>query len=548
MVNGVSGKLSGGIAAHASRATFCILLSLLLACSDPQGNAQPEQSVEPQLEFTAVAVVDPEVELGNEPPDESLAPSDESLASLDESLASLDDLLPAEFGALTAPWFGDLDGMAERRVIRVMVISGGPQFFYYNGRPRGMVAEILGLLQGELNVGLNRRLNQVEIVPMPVSRDRLIPALINGQADLVAADLTVTKARSELVDFSVPFARNVDEVVVFAPGEGADVTTVDDLTGRSVYVRKSSSYFEHLTDLNEDLTSRGLKPIQIDAANELLRTQDILEMVNAGLISATVVDSYKASSWSKIYADLHVRDDLVVHAGGEIAWAFRKDSAQLAAVVNDFARGHRQGTLIGNVLINRYMENLDWVRNSTSDKGVDRLRPLFEHFRLSGANNKLDPLMLAAQAYQESDLDHDRQSPVGAVGIMQVKPSTAADRNVGIDDISSPADNIEAGARYMRFLMDRYFSDPEMGEMHRWLFALAAYNAGPARIQRLRKQAAAEGHDPNLWLDNVELIAARKIGRETVRYVRNIFKYYVAYRLSWEDQALRQSLDTGADR
>ena len=249
---------------------------------------------------------------------------------------------------------------------------------------------------------------------MPVSRDRLIAALVSGQADLVAADLTITEARSELVDFSVPFARNVDEVVVFAPSEGDDVASVDDLAGRSVYVRKSSSYFEHLTELNDDLLSRGLAPIRIDAANELLRSQDILEMVNAGLITATVVDSYKASSWSKILSGLRVRDDLVVHAGGEIAWAFRKDSPQLAAVANDFARGHRQGTLIGNVLINRYMENLNWVRNSTSEGGVERLRPLFEHFNASGAENEIDPLMLAAQAYQESELEHDRESPVGA--------------------------------------------------------------------------------------------------------------------------------------
>jgi membrane-bound lytic murein transglycosylase MltF len=265
-------------------------------------------------------------------------------------------------------------------------------------------------------------------------------------------------------------------------------------------------------------------------------------MVNAGLVTATVVDSYKASSWSKILSDLRVRDDLIVHTGGEIAWAFRKDSPQLAAVIDDFARGHRQGTLIGNVLIARYMENLDWVRNSTSDRGVDRLRSLFDHFNTSATKNAFDPLMLAAQAYQESELDHDRESPNGAVGIMQVKPSTAADPNVGIDDISKPSDNIEAGARYMRFLMDRYFADPEMGELQRWLFALAAYNAGPARIQRLRRQAAVEGYDPNLWLDNVELIAARKIGRETVRYVRNTFKYYVAYRLAWEKRELRQSL------
>jgi membrane-bound lytic murein transglycosylase MltF len=515
------------------RLVVAIVSILLAACSDPQETAQPEPSIDLQPEPAAIDI-----------PTSLREPQEDET---DEPLSSLNDLLPEQFHVLTAPWFGDLDGMAERRIIRTLVISGGPQFFYYDGKPRGLVAELLGLLQQELNVGLNRRLDQVEIMPMPVSRDRLISALINGQADLVAADLTITDARSELVDYSVPFARNVDEVVVFAPGKGGGVTSLDDLSGHSIYVRKSSSYFEHLTELNRDLVSRGLEPIRIDTANELLRTQDILEMANAGMVSATIVDSYKASSWSKIFSDMQVREDLVVHAGGEIAWVFRKGSPELAAVINDFARGHQQGTLIGNVLINRYMENLDWVRNSTSDEGVERLRPLLEHFRTSATENDLDPLMLAAQAYQESELNHDRESPAGAVGIMQIKPSTAADRNVGIDDISSPANNIRAGARYMRFLMDRYFSDPEMGEMQRWLFTLAAYNAGPAKIQRLRKQAAAEGHDPNLWLDNVELIAARKIGRETVRYVRNTFKYYVAYRMAWEDRALRQSLGMGAD-
>jgi membrane-bound lytic murein transglycosylase MltF len=474
---------------------IAIGLLLVAACSDPQPGEQPEFEVEtPASNATASTPRTESTELREKP---------------SEALPSLDDLLPEQFGDLTAPWFGDLDGMVERRVIRVLVVSGGPQFFYYNGKPRGMTAELLQLLQEELNVGLDRGLDQVEIVPMPVSRDRLIAAVVEGQADLVAADLTITEARSELVDFSLPFARNVDEVVVFAPGEGDDVLSLDDLAGQSVYVRKSSSYFEHLTELNRDLVDRDLAPIRIELAHELLRSQDILEMVNAGLITATVIDSYKASSWSKILSELRLRDDLVVHAGGEIAWAFRKDSPQLAAVVDDFARGHRQGTLIGNVLISRYMENLNWVRNSTSESGVTRLRPLFAYFNASAAENEIDPLMLAAQAYQESELEHDRESPAGAVGIMQIKPSTAADRNVGIQDISKPSDNIEAGARYMRFLMDRYFADPEMGELQRWLFALAAYNAGPARIQRLRRQAAAEGYDPNLWLDNVELIAAR---------------------------------------
>lgn len=495
---------------------LAILLSLA-ACSDADGVEKPAAA--------PVTTAEP-------PPTskESEAP---------EAKSSLEDLLPERLDVLTAPAFGDLDAMVEYRAIRTLVVPGGPQFFYYQGKPRGMVAELLAMLQQELNASLGRRLDQVEIVPMPVSRDRLIPALLSGQADLVAADLTVTDARSELVDFSVPFVTGVSEIVVFAPGTGDDVQSIDDLAGREVFVRKSSSYFEHLSALNADLQSRGLSPVNIVEANELLRVQDILEMVNGGLVKATVVDSHKATSWSSLLTDMIVREDLVLRAGGNIAWAFRKDSPLLADQVNEFARGHRKGTLLGNVLIERYMGNLKWVSNSTSDHAVERMRPLAELFQSGAEETDLDWLMLVAQAYQESELDNSKVSPVGARGLMQIKPSTAAGKHIGIDDISEPADNIRAGAKYMRFLMDRYFADADMDGLQQWLFALAAYNAGPARVRRMRNQAAAEGYDPNQWLDNVEVIAAKEIGRETVRYVRNVFKYYVAYQMTIEDSASR---------
>ena len=514
--------------------TGILLVAVLVvaACNQTASNASP-----PQSETAADGAV-------AEPAEGDVASSAEAPATdvpAEEALSSLDELLPAEFEALTAEWAGDLDGLAERRVIRTLVVAGGPQFFYYRGKPRGMITELLQLFQADINVALDRRLEQVEIVPMPVSRDRLIPALLSGQADLVAADLTITEERQALVDFSIPLVSGVDEIVVFAPGRGAGVATLDDLAGQNLYVRRSSSYHEHLLALNEDFVARGLEPITLTNAHESLRVEDILEMVNAGLVRGTVIDNYKARYWSELLTEMEVRDDLVVHGGGEIAWAFRKGSPQLAAAVNDFVRGHRQGTLVGNVLINRYMENLEWVRRSTSDAGFERLRPLLELFRASGEETGLDPLMLAAQAYQESELDHSRTSPAGAVGIMQIKPSTAADRNVGVGDISTPEENIRAGAIYMRFLMDRYFDDGEMSPIQQWLFALAAYNAGPARIQGIRNQAEKEGLDPNVWHDNVEHIVARRIGRETVRYVGNIFKYYIAYRLAFEQRAERQS-------
>jgi len=507
---------------------FSILI-LVLACS-PAESPDREEPV-------GVSATKPHVETLLPPTEE------EEQTAPEEELSSLQDLLPGHFAVLTEPWSGDLDGMTDRRAIRVLVVSGGPQFFYYRGRPRGIMVELLVRFRASLNESLGRGLDAVEIVPMPVSRDRLIPALLAGQADLIAADMTITEQRSELVDFSTPLVRSVDEVLIFRPGSSAGISSIDDLAGRSVYVHESSSYFEHLTVLNAEFSERGLDPIHIQPAHELLRTQDIVEMVNAGLVDATVLDSFRANYWKQIFADIEVRDDITVNKGASIAWAFRKDSPQLAEAVNEFVHEHRQGSLIGNILLKRYLADAEWIRDATNDVSLERLRPFLDLFQSGAEIAELDPLMLIAQAYQESELDHSKVSPAGAVGIMQIKPSTAADKNVGFDDISGMADNIDAGATYMRFVMNRYFAGEEMDELHQWLFGLAAYNAGPARIQRIRRQAASEGYDPNLWLENVELVAARQIGRETVNYVRNIFTYYVAYRMAWEERRLRQMLD-----
>jgi len=448
------------------------ILSILLlaaACSPkgspdsrpPGDDALPEQSVETE-------------DARSESPDPTV-PID--------SLPSLEDLLPEQFDVLTRPWQGDLDGMAERRAIRVLVVSGGPQFFYDRGKPRGITAELLDKFRQSVNEKLHRGLDAVEIIPMPVSRDRLIPALLAGKADLIAADMTITERRSKEVDFSIPMAKNIDEVLVFSSGTSQGIDSLDDLAGQAVYVRKSSSYFEHLTTINEDFANRGLDIIQIQAANELLRTQDIVEMLNAGLINATVLDSFRAKYWKQVFPNIEVREDIAVSTGTDIAWVFRKDSPQLAETVNEFVHRNRQGTLLGNILLKRYLRDAQWVLNATSDVRLKQLRPLFEVFREGATIAGLDPLMLVAQAYQESGLDHSKVSPVGAVGIMQIKPSTAADRNVGFDDISSLANNVNAGATYLRFLMNRYFADEEMDDLHQWLFGLAAYNAGPARIR-----------------------------------------------------------------
>ncbi len=446
------------------------------------------------------------------------------------------------FEQLWKPWTGDLPGMVERRVVRVVVPYGGYQFYYDQGVPKGAVYELLKKLETHLNEQLGRRNIRVHVATIPVSRHLLIPALLGGNADLVAADLTETEQRNLLADFTRPLLTDIDEIVVSGPAS-APLASLDDLAGREIFVRASSSYHEHLIQLVVDFRQRGMEPPKIVLADELLEAHDILEMVNAGLVDLTVVDDYKAEFWSSVFTDLTLHRELAVHADGQVSWAYRKDSPEFAALLTSFMRKFGKGTLVGNDTYARYLSNAERVHCAPRGRDETRALELEAAFQKSAEEFDFDWLMIAAQAFQESRFRQSRRSPAGAVGVMQIKPSTAADRNVGIPDISTIDDNVRAGSKYLRFVIDRYFSGDDMDELNRWFFGLAAYNAGPARINRLRREAAAEGYDRNLWFNNVEIIAGRRIGRETVTYVSNIYKYFVGYHLLQEREQERAKFD-----
>ncbi len=452
--------------------------------------------------------------------------------SLDESgvVAEFSDILPEEFERLWHPWDGDLTGMIERRAIRVVVPFGGYQFYYEQGKPRGAIIEMLRHLEDFLNDELERRHVRVYIVPIPMGREHLLTSLLEGNADVVAADLTITAARSDDVTFTRPLLRDINEVVVTGPSS-PELRTIDDLSGLEIVVRESSSYYEHLLSLARRLEEQGKSPPIIIKANENLEAEDILEMLNAGMISMTVMDDYKARFWAGIFPNLRIRDDLVINEGGEIAWAVRTTSTELSALLERFLRKYGKGTLVGNDIFNRYLSKASRVRCAGTVEAIEKYPELVKPLQLYADMYDFDWLMLAGQGFQESGLRQDRLSPAGAVGIMQIKPSTAADRNVGIESVDDVDNNIHAGAKYLRFLADRYFSDG-VDPLNQWFFALAAYNAGPARVASLRDEAAANGYDRNRWFNNVEIIAARRIGAETVGYVSSIYKYFVGYQLA----------------
>jgi membrane-bound lytic murein transglycosylase MltF len=439
-------------------------------------------------------------------------------------------IVPDEFADVWQTWTGDLDGIVRRRVLRVLVTHSSTHYYVDRGRQGGIAYEMFRLLEKDLNRRFQTGALSIDVLFIPVERDRLIPALLEGHGDIAAAALTVTEARLKLVDFSLPIARGVEEVVVSGPGVNA-LNQVEDLSGRKVHVRPSSSYAESLEALNATLRDRGLDPVEIVPVDERLETEDVLEMVNAGVFSITVVDDYLASLWSQVLDEIEVHRDVAVGSGRSIAWALRRDCPKLKAVVDEFLRGHRAGTLTGNVILNRYLRRADRITNPGDEEDFERFRSMVGLFERYGEQYHLEWLFLVAQAYQESGLDNSKRSPRGAVGVMQLLPSTAGDPNVNIPDVHLLERNIEAGAKYLRFILDRYFPSAEMDNFNRHLFALAAYNAGPARVRALRREAAQVGLDPNRWLDNVEVVAARRVGREPVQYVSNILKYYFAYRL-----------------
>lgn len=431
---------------------------------------------------------------------------------------------------LNEVWTGDFDGMVKRRVIRALVVPNKMLYFLDGVTQRGISYDGLKEFEKFVNKKLKTRTLKINVVFIPVTRDKLLPALVKGLGDIAVANLTITPERKKIVDFSDPLLTNVSEILITGPAAPA-IKCLDDLAGKKIHVRPSSSYYGNLKRLNASFKKQGKPPVKIIPADEYFEDSDLLEMVNAGLIPMVIVDNHKARFWAEIFDHITLHPDIVANTGGEIAWAIRKNSPKLKAVVNEFVKGHKKGTLLGNVIFKRYLKTNKWARNSVSPKELKKFQDTVALFRKYADQYGFDYLKIIALAYQESQLDHSKRSRAGAIGIMQLLPSTARDPNVNIPDIKVLEKNIHAGNKYLRFLDDRYFNDSSIDRLNQVLFTFASYNAGPGKVTRLRKEAAKMGFDPNVWFGNVEVVAAKRIGAETVQYVSNIYKYYIAYRL-----------------
>lgn len=437
---------------------------------------------------------------------------------------------------LPEAWIGDLDGMLERRMVRVLVPYNKMLYFHDKGRERGIVHDAGMELQKWLNRKYGRKSMPITVMFIPSSRQYLLQNLVDGLGDIAAGNLTVTPSRLAIVDFTDPHPKPVNEIVVTGPSAPL-LKNVSDLEEVDIYVRKSSSYYEHLVNITE---KQNLN-FNLIPADEHLEDEDLLEMVNAGLLSLAVVDNHKAKFWAQIFDKISLREDLIINQGGKIAWAVRKNSPRLRSELNEFRKieGNKKG--VANVLLKRYLNSISYLKSATNRNELVKFDQLLELFKKYAEMYDLDALIMMAQGYQESRLDNSVRSGAGAVGIMQLLPSTAQSDPIQINGIESdPEQNIHAGAKYMRHLLDTYLSDPNLDSTNKLLLGLAAYNSGPGNLRKLRNQAVEMSLDPNIWFNNVEYAAAEIIGRETVQYVNNIYKYYLAYRLVEQQRAYRE--------
>jgi membrane-bound lytic murein transglycosylase MltF len=463
------------------------------------------------------------------------APAPQPAASDDNPPPANAMMLPLNFDKHT----GDLDEMVKRKNIRALVMLNPVAFFYDQGQPHGIMYETMEDFQRFANKKLQLGAPGLKVTFLPVSPAQAEAALTSGMGDVIVNGIAITPEREKRVAFSTPIQTGVNQVIV-SGAEFGTVSSVTDLAGKTVYVNPLTTYQQSLQKLNAELQNQGKPPIDIRQADKNLTDDDLVQMVHAGLIPATVTSSSRADLWSKVFDNLHAQSAVPIATNVDMAMAMRQNNPQLKALLDEYISTHAAGTSFGNTLIRRYLQNTKWVTNSTSKKDLQRFLVTVEIFKKYAAEYDFDYLMLAAQGYQESTLQQDRRSPRGAVGIMQVQPKYAAAAPISIPNVNVADGNIHAAAKMLRNIADTYFDDPKIDPVNRTMMVFASYNAGPNRIARLRKEAADMGLNPNVWFGNVELVAAKDIGQETVTYVGNIYKYYVAYKLALEQQKIRQ--------
>ncbi|HEX8799406.1 MAG TPA: lytic transglycosylase F, partial [Terriglobales bacterium] len=360
----------------------------------------------------------------------------------------------------------DLDAMVKRRNIRALVLVNPIGFFYDNGQPMGIMYDALSALENYVNQKFNTGSLKVQVSFIPVRPDQVEAALTQGVGDFVAYSLVITPQRQQQVAFTVPLETNAQQVLITGPNF-AKVTNLDDLGGKEVYANPLTVAYQVLQQANDKLKKSGKPLIVIKPADRYLLEDDLIQMVNAGLLPATVTQISRAKLWAQVLHGLTVHSDVVLAIDEQTAWALRRNNPQLKQLLDGFIAPRAVGSSFGNTLVRRYLENTRWVVNSTSPQEMKKFEALSGIFKKYASQYDFNYLMMMAQGYQESMLDQSVRSPGGAVGIMQVMPRDAAAAPINVPDVWTAEGNIHAGTKILRMIEDKYLSDPKLDPMNK---------------------------------------------------------------------------------
>ncbi|WP_293143818.1 lytic transglycosylase F [Moritella sp.] len=430
------------------------------------------------------------------------------------------------------PSFEDLPQLLKKRTIKVLVVNHPAYYFIYQSRPRGLAYDMMREYEKHLNQKhfKDTRL-KLNILFIPVPSSQIISLLAQGYGDIAIGPLMTPQRQQNQVTHTEPIYTD-HQLLLVSHKSTKEYQDIKQLSGKEIWIRRNSIYHQQLQHINKQLFHLNEPPIYINIVSDELEDLEILDMVDNKQIFMTMTSNHSLRLWKRLYKNIKIHPKLAVGSRIPSTWAVRNHTPQLTRSLNQFIAKHKKGTKIGNILHRRYLVRHPWLKKVIHQQFENRYLETEQIIKKYAKQYKFDWQLILAQAYQESRLNQKAISHRGAVGVMQVLPSTANEPYINIKNINQVDANIHAGVKYLHFMQQRYFSHDKITKIDSLLLSFAAYNAGPAKLIRLRKRALKEGLNPNIWFNHVEKIAAEVIGRETVDYVNNIYKFYITYLLA----------------
>ncbi|ASB48538.1 MltF family protein [Alkalitalea saponilacus] len=434
----------------------------------------------------------------------------------------------------------DLQQIRESGQIRVVTNYNSTNYFVYKGQPMGYQFELLQEFANFMNLRLEVSVNN--------NLQENIDRLANGELDLIASNLAVTREGEQKVAFTEPhsYSRQVLVQQAYSSERSGSSERIHnelirnqlDLGGKTIYVQKGSAFVQRLRSLSNEIGD-SIHIVEIPD----YEVEQLIELVAEGEIEYTVSDENLARVNLNFYPNIDI--ETAISFPQKQAWAVNRNSPELLNAVNNWMVGFKK-TARYQRIHRKYFENRrsGHIVNSGfhSIKG-GQVSVYDDIIRAESERFDWDWRLIASIIYQESRFIPDAESWAGAMGLMQLMPQTA--ERFGVHAITSPRENIRGGMQLLQWLDERMslrIEDPE----ERLKFVLASYNVGIGHVLDGMRLAEKYGRSPIIWYDNVDYYVLNKSnpkyyndpvvqfgycrGEEPYHYVREILERYEHYK------------------